>query len=75
MGYEVIKLELIEWLTKLQDVTTLKYLKLVKDSRISGHDWWNDLTEDQKKGVERGIKEIKEGKIVAHEDVIKKYGL
>ncbi len=75
MGYEVIKLELIEWLTKLQDVTTLKYLKLVKDSQISGHDWWNDLTEDQKKGVERGIKEIKEGKIVAHEDVIKKYGL
>ncbi len=75
MGYEVIKLELIEWFTKLQDVSTLKYLKLVKDSKISNHDWWNDLTEDQKKSIERGMKEGKEGKIIAHKGVIKRYGI
>ncbi len=75
MGYETIKLELIEWLTKLQDTNTIEYLKIVKDSRVSGNDWWNDLTEDQKTAIERGIEEIKEGKVVAHEEVVKKYGL
>jgi len=75
MGYETIKLELIEWLTKLQDTNTIEYLKIVKDSRISGNDWWNDLTEGQKTAIERGLEEIKEGKVVAHEEVVKKYGL
>ncbi len=75
MGYETIKLELIEWLTNLQDVHTIEYLKIVKDSRTSGSDWWDDLTEDQKNAIESGVEEIKEGKIVAHEDVVKKYGL
>ncbi len=75
MGYETIKLELIEWLTKLQDTNTIEYLKIVKDSRISGNEWWNDLTEGQKTAIERGLEEIKEGKVVAHEEVVKKYGL
>ena len=42
MEQETIKLELIEWLTKLNDIDTLKYLKVVKDSRSENHDWWND---------------------------------
>ncbi len=75
MGYETIKLELIEWLIELQDSDTIEYLRMVKDSRTSGHDWWNDLTEEQKSAIERGVEEIKEGKIVAHEDVVRKYGL
>ena len=47
MGHESIKLELIEWLSKLEDDETINYLKIVKESR-SSDDWWNDLTENQK---------------------------
>lgn len=75
MGHETIKLELIEWLTKLEDDETIKYLKVVKDSKTSDHDWWDDLTFEQKKGIEQALKEIDEGKFIPHEEVKKKYGL
>ena len=41
MGLEAIKLELIEWLAKLEDEDTIEYLKVVKDSK-SENDWWKD---------------------------------
>ncbi len=75
MEKEMIKLELIEWLTKLNDDETLKYLKIVKDSKSEDHDWWTDLTDEQIQGIQRGLKDIDEGRIVSHNDVKKKYGL
>ena len=44
MGLEAIKLELIEWLTKLDDQDTIQYLKVVKDSSSDERDWWNTLS-------------------------------
>ena len=32
MGRDAIKLELIEWLTRLDDNETIQFLKVVKDS-------------------------------------------
>jgi len=75
MGHETIKMELIEWLTKLEDDETLDYLKVVKDSKISHADWWYDLTDEQMAGVERGLKDIDSGRVIAHDHVKLKYGL
>ena len=75
MGHDAIKLELIEWLTKLEDDETIQYLKIVKDSKSTEHDWWEDLSENEKKGIERGLKDIEAGRIVSHDEVKSKYGL
>ena len=75
MRHEAIKLELIEWLAKLDDEETINYLKIVKDSKSSQNDWWDELTNDQKQGIQRGLKDIDEGRVTPHEDVKKKYGL
>jgi len=75
MKLDAIKLELIEWLAKLEDNETINYLKIVKDSKTSKNDWWNDLTEEQKQGIQRGLKDIEEGRVVSHEEVKRKYGL
>ena len=75
MGHKAIKLELIDWLTKLEDDETLEYLKIVKDARTSDHDWWEDLTKEEKYNIEKGLKDIEAGRTVAHEEVKKKYGL
>ncbi|HEY3389334.1 MAG TPA: hypothetical protein VGK38_07175 [Prolixibacteraceae bacterium] len=75
MGHEAIKLELIEWLAKLDDYETLDYLKLIKDAKVSQEDWWYGLSEEQKEGLERGLKDIDEGRVTPHEDVKLKYGL
>ena len=75
MKQETIKLELIEWLAKLNDSNTLQYLKKIKDAGTTDQDWWNDLSEPQKKGILRGLKDIDEGRTFAHEEVKAKYGL
>ncbi len=75
MEQEAIKLELIEWLTKLNDLETLNYLKVVKESKFLNNDWWNDLTKQQVQGIQRGLKDVDEGRLISHDDVKRKYGL
>ena len=75
MGHDEIKLELIEWLTKLEDDETIQYLKIVKDSKSTEYDWWEDLSENEKNGIERGLKDIEAGRVVSHDEVKSKYGL
>ena len=75
MGQEAIKLELIEWLTKLDDIETIEFLKIVKDSKSGKNDWWDDLSQSQKEGIERGLNDIQNGRTVSHEEVKNKYGL
>jgi hypothetical protein len=75
MGHDAIKLELIEWLTKLEDDETIQYLKIVKDSKSTEHDWWEDLSENEKKGIEKGLKDIEAGRVFSHDEVKSKYGL
>ncbi len=54
---------------------TLKFLKVVKESGVRNHDWWDDLSEQQNQGIQRGLKDIDEGRIVSYEEVKRKYGL
>ncbi len=70
MGHEDNKLELINWLTNL-DNETIEYLKIVKDSRNS--------TEDENPqiiaGLNRAANDIDNGRVVSHDEVSRKYGL
>ncbi len=75
MGHNAIKLELIELLTMLNDNNTLDFLKIVKESHKDNQDWWQDLTNEQKKGIERGLKDISLGKVTPHSEIANKYGL
>lgn len=61
MSTEALKLELIEWLARLSDSAIIEQLKIVKDS--SEQDWWLDLTDEQKSGILRGLKDLKEGRV------------
>jgi hypothetical protein len=74
MGHDAVKLELIEWLTKLENKETIEYLKIIKDTD-SGDDWWNEIFAEQRKGIERGLKDIEEGRVVPHKEVRLKYGI
>ena len=75
MGHDALKLELIEWLTHLDDDDTISYLKIVKDSSETGSDWWQDLSDEQKLGIEKGLRDIDAERVTPHDQVKKKYGL
>jgi hypothetical protein len=74
MAHEVIKRELIQWITKLEDDAVLDYLKVVKDSSDQQNDWWNDLTDDQKSGIARGLSDVDSGRVHPIKDIRTKYG-
>lgn len=75
MTNKTLKLELIEWLSRVQDRETLEYLKVIKDSRSDSSEWENELTTEQKEGIRRGLNDIEQGRTISHEEIEKKYGL
>lgn len=75
MAQDSLKLELLEWLSKLEDNQTLEYLKLIKDRSLNNADWWKDLSKEEKEGIESGLADIEAGRTFSHEEVKQKYGL
>ena len=75
MTTETLKKEIIEWLTSLDDKATLEYLKVVKDTELQTSDWSNELSKEQKSKINSGLKDLKEGKTIPHQEVKAKYGL
>lgn len=75
MRLKAVKQELIQWLSQLEDSATIEYLKVVKDAQVSESDWWDHISDDQKAGIERGLKDIKKERTIAGEDVRSKYGI
>ncbi|MDP2452905.1 MULTISPECIES: hypothetical protein [unclassified Kaistella] len=37
-------------------------------------DWWNELSDAEKKSIETGLKDIEEGRVISHEEVMKSFG-
>ncbi len=38
------------------------------------NDWWNEITDEQKKSVKKGLAQLDRGEGISHNDVMKKYG-
>lgn len=72
MSSNELKLELIHWLTNLQDRSLLQTLRSIKDSSAD-YDWANDLSSQQKKSIQKGIEDIANGRTMSSEDFWKKY--
>ncbi|HHN48040.1 MAG TPA: hypothetical protein ENN08_03795 [Bacteroidales bacterium] len=75
MTQEALKLELIEWLARLSNKETIGYLKAIKDETSESGDWWDQLSDQQKKGIGRGMKDIDENRTVPHSVVSERYGI
>jgi hypothetical protein len=54
---------------KIVPVVRKAQLKEIDES----YDFWNDLPEHVKAGIERGQGQAAEGKLTLHDDVMKKY--
>ncbi len=74
MDIHAEKLKLIEWLLSLNDKGVIEKLNIFKDNFSTSQDWWETLAESQKESIEKGLKDIEEGRVTSHKDVMKKYG-
>lgn len=74
MSNEALKLELIDWLMKLENQDLLNVLKVVKDTNQS-EDWAVNLTEEQKEDLKTSMNQSNTGKLTDHKDVQTRFGI
>ncbi len=73
MKSEQLKLELIQWLTSIDDKQILQSLFRFKNMQ-ENTDWWDTLSDEQLKEIEKGIDDVKKGKTISSKSVWQKYG-
>lgn len=67
LSLENKKIELIQWLSTLNDKSLID--KLMKLREKEKTDWWNEISAAEKKSIEKGIQEAENGKLTSHSDV------
>lgn len=65
------KIELIQWLSTLEDTTIIE--KLVKFKKEETKDWWNSVSKEEEYSVKKGIADAEQGKLSPHSAARKLY--
>lgn len=65
------KLELIQWLSTLEDTAIIK--KLIQFRKEETKDWWESVSDEEKKSIERGISEADKNEVKPHSEARKLY--
>lgn len=65
------KLQLIQWLSTVDDSKVIE--KIMKIRNEETKDWWNSISDEEKKSIELGIADAEDGKMVSHSKARKLY--
>jgi hypothetical protein len=65
------KLELIQWLSGLNDLSVLE--KITDIRKQESKDWWHSISELEKKSIEKGLEDADNGKLNPHSKARKLY--
>lgn len=66
MNIEARKINLINWISSLQDDTILEKLEKIQQKK---DDWWDSVSENDKKAINEGIDQLDRGVYLTHEQV------
>lgn len=58
------KLELIQWLSTIEDLSILN--KIIDLKTQENKDWWNSVSENEKKTIEKRLQDAEAGKLNSH---------
>jgi hypothetical protein len=71
MDAQTEKIDLITWLTQINDVSVINEIKALK--KKSQDDWWDSLNEQQRNDIETGLTDLRLGRKKGIAEVLKKY--
>ena len=74
MNIQTEKLDLIQWISNLNDKSIIEKLRDIKNSYTHSKDWWGELKEEELESIKRGLKDLDEGKVHSHDTARKLYG-
>ncbi|HOO83341.1 MAG TPA: hypothetical protein PLS94_02160 [Prolixibacteraceae bacterium] len=73
MNIQTEKLDLIEWISRLNDTSIIEKLRVIKNDYSKSKDWWDSLNKEELKSINRGLKDFEEGRIHSHDSARKTY--
>jgi predicted transcriptional regulator len=71
MDIQVEKLNLIRWLTEVQEPAVIEQFIALKNEQQK--DWWDQISDDERIEIDKGLAEADNGDILSHEEVMAKY--
>ncbi|MEO5572828.1 MAG: hypothetical protein ABIT08_01365 [Bacteroidia bacterium] len=71
MSTDALKLELAKRLLNTNDKNIINYLKAIFDTQENK--WWEELPDEIKTSVERGLKQSAKGETIPHAEMQKQY--
>lgn len=66
------KLEIIKWITSLQDKDAIEKLRMLRSSPPK-KDWWDEIADEEKAAIDKGLEDIKAGRVKPHKEAKKLY--
>lgn len=72
LNVEKEKLEIIKWVTGLKDDTAIERLRMLR-GMPKKTDWWDEITDEERAAVDKGLADIKAGRIRPHREAKKLY--
>ncbi len=73
MNIQTEKLDLIEWISKLNDKSVIEKIKGIRNNYIHSKDWGDSLNKEEIESIEEGLKDLEEGRVHSHETARKIY--
>ena len=65
------KIELIQWLTTLENRSTIQKILDLKENE--SRDWWDEISDAEKRSIEKGIADAESGNLKPHSEAKKVY--
>ncbi|MBV6645157.1 MAG: hypothetical protein KI790_06895 [Cyclobacteriaceae bacterium] len=65
------KLDLIQWLSTIEDDETLNRLLEIRQAEVSN--WWAATPKEQQESIDVGLRDAKQGKLQPHSEARKIY--
>jgi predicted transcriptional regulator len=62
------KLQLIEWLAKVNNTSVIKEFIALKKKKEK--DWWNEISPQEQNEIREGLAQADRGEVVPHEQVM-----
>lgn len=72
MNLQATKLELIQWLSTIDNPRVLEKILAIRNSEKD--DWWENLSASEKESINKGIHDADAGKLKDHGQARKIYG-
>ena len=71
MNIQNAKINLIQWLTTVEDSSMIQKIMELKNAETE--DWWNKTSDAEKKSIELGLSDADNGNLKSHSEAEKIY--